>query len=127
LLWPEAVVVEYIFSPVCECPMCGSLHTPVVWLSHQDPQLPGAGERWATDPNRRWRTTSVCSVTCRRAIERRRDRIRRPRGSRIRRCQVCDANFTARRADARHCSAACRQKAYRDRGSLRSRAAQSWG
>jgi hypothetical protein len=30
-------------------------------------------------------------------------------------CQVCDAEFTASRADARYCSNACRQDAYRKR------------
>jgi hypothetical protein len=30
-------------------------------------------------------------------------------------CRVCAQGFTAKRSDARYCSPACRQKAYRDR------------
>ena len=30
-------------------------------------------------------------------------------------CRVCGQGFTAKRSDARYCSPACRQKAYRDR------------
>jgi hypothetical protein len=30
-------------------------------------------------------------------------------------CETCGREFTARRNDARYCSRACRQKAYRDR------------
>jgi hypothetical protein len=30
-------------------------------------------------------------------------------------CRVCDRRLTAKRSDARYCSTACRQKAYRDR------------
>ena len=30
-------------------------------------------------------------------------------------CETCGREFTARRNDARYCSPACRQKAYRDR------------
>lgn len=30
-------------------------------------------------------------------------------------CRVCGGNFAATRQDARHCSHACRQRAYRER------------
>jgi hypothetical protein len=34
-------------------------------------------------------------------------------------CEDCGASFTSRRCDARHCSSACKQRAYRDRGRQR--------
>ena len=65
------------------------------------------------DRRRKVPTHVVCSVECRVAvyraiwIARRRSRVER------RRCKVCREPFMPKRSDARHCSAACKQKAYR--------------
>jgi hypothetical protein len=62
----------------------------------------------------RW---SVCSTVCRYAV---RKAERRHRAAYRRyKCDQCGEVFTPARADARHCSSACRQKAYRQRSAER--------
>jgi len=67
----------------------------------------GAGERAVT-------VRTFCSANCRSAFsrDRARDRRRSKRTELI--CAVCHRRF-AGRADGRHCSSACRQRAYRQR------------
>jgi hypothetical protein len=55
----------------------------------------------------------VCSDGCRKALYR--AQYFRRKGSRARRCDVCGEVFTQTRSDAKTCSPACRQKAYRRR------------
>ena len=73
------------------CAACGR---PVVWLG---------GDRR--------RRHVVCSPACRRAL---RNLLRRVRHE-PRVCVACYHRFTPSRTDARHCSDACRQRAYRRR------------
>jgi hypothetical protein len=53
----------------------------------------------------------VCSDRCRQRVRRRRRKKLRP----AIRCETCDTRFKPTRTDAKFCSAACRQSAYRDR------------
>jgi hypothetical protein len=80
----------------------------------------GCGRRVCRATDGRTRQDFVCSAVCRRrlhaalAAEKRKHRraIRPPRGVR---CPACGRDFVPARSDARTCSPACRQKAYRDR------------
>lgn len=76
----------------------------------------------------RWRYRNVgwphdyCTTECARAADLDRRRNIRRRDARIRAsirdsrsCQQCDATFIPSRSDARYCSPACRQRAYRQR------------
>jgi predicted nucleic acid-binding Zn ribbon protein len=61
------------------------------------------------EPNRK---RVFCSMLCKEQY----DQSRRTRvGPRQRTCEVCGKEFTAARLDAKTCSSACRQKAYRER------------
>ena len=57
-----------------------------------------------------------CTESCERAA--RRERRRRPRRVSEGACARCGTRFKATRVDARYCSPACRQKAYRQRQRL---------
>jgi hypothetical protein len=62
--------------------------------------------------------TGACSGPCRRAIDAKRKRLNRARERQCRLshiCETCAAKFTPTRSDARYCSNACRQDAYRKR------------
>jgi hypothetical protein len=54
--------------------------------------------------------THACEITARTGRRQARQLARN------RRCETCGNSFTAPRQDARHCSPACRQRAYRQRG-----------
>lgn len=65
---------------------------------------------WPFEPANHWATYS-CSTACTKALKRARTRDEpEPRS-----CEVCDTKFTPERSDARFCSDACRQFAYRQR------------
>jgi predicted nucleic acid-binding Zn ribbon protein len=62
----------------------------------------------------------LCSDRCQNRVYGARYRARHPRPRRmvpLIQCQVCGENFAPKRADAKTCSQACRQKAYRQRRS----------
>jgi hypothetical protein len=97
------------------CEHCGRQVADSIWL------CPSGRTVWRPDPDRGWailevrtRSRVFCSARCRRAVyaaERKHaDRTQRP-------CQQCAAVFTGR-ADARYCSAGCRQAAHRVRVAL---------
>jgi hypothetical protein len=60
---------------------------------------------------------TFCSESCRRAVFRVEAKAKRlaARGDLTRRCVDCNREFTPHRTDARYCSSACRQRAYRSR------------
>lgn len=64
------------------------------------------------DTTARARVQPFCSEYCRRRAVTRRRREERE-AARQRRCRTCGQGFAATRRDAQHCSAACRQRAYR--------------
>lgn len=101
-------------------------HTKQLWFcSCEEPDLmpvpvtsrPGKLEdkcarcnNWSFKPENWWETSS-CGSACTKALGRAKARSEpEPRP-----CEVCDTKFTPGRADARFCSAACRQFAYRQR------------
>lgn len=59
---------------------------------------------------------TYCCTKCRDAVYRRRRRQRAAEQRGTRRCEECDAILDRQRSDARYCSNACRQRAYRARG-----------
>jgi hypothetical protein len=58
-----------------------------------------------------------CGRECKRRVRAIEAKSRRlaARAERSTRCEICDEPFTSKRADARYCSSACRQRAYRER------------
>lgn len=58
-----------------------------------------------------WQPTTTCSERCTKRAAAERRRVQHEQ----RLCDNCSARFTPRRADARYCSNACRQDAYRRR------------
>jgi hypothetical protein len=57
----------------------------------------------------------ACSRECRLAVYVALETARRRRRVKPQPCVLCGASFKPRRSDARYCSAACKQKAYRRR------------
>jgi len=59
----------------------------------------------------------ACSGRCREAIQKIQAEESREKSREIRnfRCETCNQLFTPKRTDAKHCSPACKQKAYRQR------------
>jgi hypothetical protein len=87
-----------------ECPGCGRLVTVLL-------------EELAKNRNRLL-PLLFCSHRCRNRVYGARFRKRHPRPKTVRAlipCSVCGRNFAPKRSDAKTCSPACRQKAYRDR------------
>lgn len=66
---------------------------------------------------RRLAPRTFCSEGCRRRVVDCETKAKRQaaRGDLTRHCEVCHEEFTPQRADARYCSPACRQRAYRER------------
>lgn len=65
---------------------------------------------------RRVRRHTFCSDTCEKEYHIQRQAAERRRKADLeKRCPVCEEDFTAGRSDARYCSNACKQRAYRRR------------
>jgi hypothetical protein len=79
----------------CDCRRCGNF-----WGFTEPSRRTGV--RWG------WEQTH-CSERCRKA------QYRKPTEREPTTCEVCEEEFTPKRADARYCSNACRQDAYRKR------------
>ncbi len=60
------------------------------------------------------RRVAFCSRSCQQISYR--ERLRARKAKPIYRCDTCGVEFSPKRSDARTCSPACRQKAYRQRG-----------
>jgi hypothetical protein len=95
--------------PFCE--NCVSEWHPS-WLENREKPEPCSGgcgvliSHWY-----HWSEIRTCSRRCSKRLEKERRRVKRE----DRRCEVCNETFTPKRADARYCSNACRQDAYRKR------------
>ena len=68
------------------------------------------------DYNRNIPLPLVCSDECRRAVYAKLARERRQNAEQV--CATCGNDFIPKRSDAKYCSVACKQKAYRARGRL---------
>jgi hypothetical protein len=115
-----------VFSPGRFARLATTLATaappPGLWRNNAIPELnqPTEGTCRACGREliacKHWRQW-VCSDACRMRVRRAKRRTAKPRQS----CTVCGKRFAARRSDARTCSPACRQRAYRDRAELTAR------
>jgi hypothetical protein len=66
----------------------------------------------------RWKPKRpICSAKCRGALETAKAKQRRTSRRVERECPICRRKFTPKRIDARYCSGACKQAAYRWRNS----------
>ncbi len=100
---PEPFTYDGSLLALYEPEPCEVCSRPVVWLYRPD-----------------WRRHSCCSERCSaRLYNRPRDEASAQAREKV--CGVCGEAFTATRADAKTCSPACRQKAYRLRRPLNPR------
>jgi hypothetical protein len=76
-------------------------------LTTRNATCPGCGQRMSVDPNARHRRAIVCSRRCQQRERRKRRYIR------DKACPTCKTMFKPKRADAKFCSAACKQRAWR--------------
>jgi hypothetical protein len=120
----ETVVIHSIpvgrgrsFVPVCaECGRLGERRDeaqPCYWCDRPVFML---YEVWAARPRR---SGVFCCDRCRsKWHNRRHSQVRKQQRQRYlaKTCEVCGEEFTAKRVDAKTCSPACKQKAYRRRG-----------
>lgn len=79
---------------------------------HPIPPRPCA---WCSRPYHGHPANRFCSERCANADRTERRRLSRERHRARCLCAACGEQFTSPRSDARYCSPACRQKAYRDR------------
>ncbi len=98
------------------CEECVSSWHPS-WLENRKEPIPCAGDcgllisHWSHYSERPPR---ACSYRCRQRANLEQRRVQ----PRSRKCETCAEEFTPKRADARYCSSACRQDAYRKRKGL---------
>ena len=94
------------------CAKCVQTCMHPSWFEHRSRPEPCAGgcgvlvSHWYS-----WQKIRTCSTRCSERMEAGRRRVQRETG----RCAGCKEEFTTKRADARYCGPACRQRAYRDR------------
>jgi hypothetical protein len=101
------------------------LHDEKRWPAWSSP-CPGCGRTVHLPPNESAPTwldprEPYCSNRCRNRVYGARFRRRHPRPKVARpvvACRTCGRSFAPRRSDARTCSPACRQKAYRERAAV---------
>jgi hypothetical protein len=79
----------------------------------------GACSRTVFKKTRYTRRHFFCSRKCEQAYW----SLRRRKEMSEKTCEVCSKGFTAKRSDAKTCSAACKQKAYRQRKKIKKEAA----
>lgn len=89
----------------CDRPVANDRETANPWRFTRDWQ--GWDEERPPTPR------TFCSENCRRAFQRAKARAKR--GTPERDCEGCGERFTPTRSDARYCSPACKQRAYRGR------------
>ena len=92
--------------PVCDACVTG----PELENATDDAACAGCGQRLRLSAH--W-PKPVCSNRCEQRDRRKRRRARRP----ATRCSICEAFFVPKRNDAKFCSNACRQRAYRQSAS----------
>lgn len=94
--------------PVILCDSCAESHWPSGWRKYRDCRW--CGRRRYYSGGEHWPHT-YCTERC--SLDARNQRRRQPIRKRV--CVTCGRRFVLKRADALHCSSACRQKAYRER------------
>lgn len=111
---PVKIVVEAL--PICTIyrkqlsAVCDACVTPQEEArTTQAATCPGCGQRMRVDPTAKHRRAIVCSTRCQQRERRKRRYVRKKF------CPECNLMFTPKRADARFCSVACKQRGYRQR------------
>jgi hypothetical protein len=99
----ESCIHQDKWTPVCDA--CASPKELAATTKHAT--CAGCGQRLMVCPNA---AISTCSNRC---AQRRRRARRRTAARAV--CDACNLVFTPKRSDARFCSDACRQRAYRER------------
>jgi hypothetical protein len=117
---PDEPVYRFLFDSRwhmgCEaCPPKFSEDYPRRWL---DPRPCDRCARlvYRERPQRKDSRYVTCSLDCRQAIHNANYRKRHPQWRHQRKCRLCGKAFTPKRTDAKFCSTACKQAAYRKRG-----------
>jgi hypothetical protein len=112
-VWWDKLSWENVFGPVCED--CASPADD--YRLHIERECVGCGRKVVDVVGRWWlrrRTRPTCSRRCYWTYQSS-VRAERHAGQRERSCRGCGTLFTPPRSDGKYCSAACRQKAYRQR------------
>jgi hypothetical protein len=118
---PVNIIVRLLYEsfPIYGCELssvCDACVSPAeAALLDRDAMCPGCGQRmrvglgfkYGRRPQSRW----VCSNRCRQRLLRARKARRRQWQGAV--CTGCGLSFNPKRADAKFCSSACRQNAYR--------------
>lgn len=109
--WAARLVV---LGPCCRPDETGDpLSRVKYWeTTYEHTECDGCGRPMARQRDRKHRKYDWCSNACRRNNS---ARVRRERARTDLTCQQCHESFDADRSDAKYCSNACRQKAYRQR------------
>ena len=89
------------------CDRCHSQKTKINWASHRKRICEWCGRPCYTLPGNTL-TARFCSINCQRRYLRQVRRV-------VATC-VCGGTFVPSRRNQQHCSVACKQRAYRDRG-----------
>lgn len=90
-------------------------HPWASWPWHVRQPIPSRPCAWCSRPYHGHPANRFCSERCANADRAERRRLARERQRSRCLCAVCGRQFTAPRQDARYCTPACRQKAYRAR------------
>jgi hypothetical protein len=104
--------MEGLWDSVAICDDCVRENMHPSYREHREEPVPCAGgcgvlvSHW-----QHWSPIQTCSTHCSTRTSAERRRVKHD----ARRCEVCEDEFTPKRADARNCSNACRQDAYRKR------------
>jgi hypothetical protein len=93
------------------CDQCVRKDMHPTWREHRREPVPCAGGCGVLVSHWYYEEITTCSRRCSERVAAERRRVKRE----ARQCEVCDEEFTPARSDARYCSNACRQDAYRKR------------
>ena len=111
------VMLSYSYQAVSYCESCAPPETP--WHYREQAPCDVCNRDVHYPCQRTYRKHLFCSEVCskRHWANYQRDKRLREREVTCRKeCGECSTSFTALRSDAKYCSAACKQKAYRQRG-----------
>jgi hypothetical protein len=118
-VWRYHVAVDRLFGAESRAfaPHCEQCRNPDWWFSKPRP-CEGCGRPVHLPQWGRWRYRHLTYLCCENCTKVRRDRLKAAiraevRGTRV--CETCSKTFVPARTDARFCSVACKQRAYRTR------------
>jgi hypothetical protein len=100
---------HWSLESICDDCVQSAMHPS--WREHRREPTPCAGGCGVLVSDWYWQAITTCSRRCSKHAAAERRRVTHDE----RRCAVCDGVFTPKRSDARYCSNACKQDAYRKR------------